>query len=332
MRKLLCAMLLLTSVSMAAQQSQKQLYEEYIATWRDLAENQQVEYGIPASITLAQGLLESAGGTSELAINANNHFGIKCTSDWMGATYTYDDDQKGECFRKYADAGQSFVDHAKFLLRDRYRTCFEIPVTDYAEWARRLKTCGYATDPAYPAKLIRIIEEYGLASGAEKTKLEKFEIDAISSVPVLGQQTVGHSETDFYNTPEPLTASKEKTLFFIHHKKEKQNGVSYVKALEGDTYANVAFRLNVRERDLRVWNDALGRELKVDDFIYLGSKASQSKDKRKTYYWVHPGESVWLIAQREGVKVDAIRKLNGWGKDVNVFKTRQKILLRKVKE
>ena len=121
-------------------------YLSYIEKWKAVALRNQAEYGIPASIIMAQALLESAAGTSDLATKANNHFGIKCTGDWFGGVYYYDDDRKGECFRQYGDAAESFKDHALFLQRPRYATCFEIAVEDYEGWAHRLKACGYATD------------------------------------------------------------------------------------------------------------------------------------------------------------------------------------------
>lgn len=319
---------LLVSMSMSYAQQRNPAYEEYIAEWRDLAEEHQMEYGIPASIILAQGLLESSAGQSELARNANNHFGIKCVGDWFGPTYSYDDDRKGECFRVYSDAGMSYKDHAIFLQKPRYKTCFDIPVTDYAGWARRLKECGYATDPAYPQKLIRIIETYGLASTAPAAAT------AAAIAPVAVEMAVEDSPAIWEEeSAEILSAREEKNRFLRSHATKKSNGLKYVVAQAGDSYANVAFRLNVRERDLRMWNDALGRTLKPGDFIYYtGYKASQTKDKAKTYYWVHPGESVWLIGQREGIKVASIRALNGWDDSVTTFRSRQKILLRKEKK
>ena len=131
MRKTLLVILSLACVSLQAQQ-QNRTYLAYIEEWREVAVANQRDYGVPASIILAQGLLESAAGTSELAKNANNHFGIKCTSDWLGGNYYYDDDSKGECFRTYNDAGESYKDHSLFLQRPRYQTCFEIAVEDYS--------------------------------------------------------------------------------------------------------------------------------------------------------------------------------------------------------
>lgn len=143
-------------------QSVNATYQAYIEQYRDIAIAQQKKHGIPASITLAQGILESAAGKSELAMKAKNHFGIKCTSDWTGPTYSHDDNKAGECFRKYSNVSNSFEDHSLFLKRSRYASLFELSVKDYKNWAYGLKACGYATDPKYPEKLIRIIELYDL--------------------------------------------------------------------------------------------------------------------------------------------------------------------------
>ena len=133
-------------------------YEVYIETYCRLAVEHQEEYGIPASITLAQGLLESGAGRSRLAKEGNNHFGIKCHKEWKGKKMLRDDDAPNECFRVYNTAEESFADHSKFLRRTRYQKLFSLPVTDYKSWARGLRECGYATDPNYAARLITIIE------------------------------------------------------------------------------------------------------------------------------------------------------------------------------
>jgi len=136
--------------------------EDYIAIYKNTAIHLMKKNGIPASIILAQGILESSNGNSELARNANNHFGIKCTSDWNGKTYTMDDDKRNECFRRYPNADASFKDHSEFLKRSRYAHLFDLGTEDYKGWARGLKKAGYATNPKYPQLLITIIEKYRL--------------------------------------------------------------------------------------------------------------------------------------------------------------------------
>ncbi len=337
------------SMMISAQQQYK-YYLDYINEWKDVAVQQQKEYGIPASITLAQALLESSAGQSELAVNAHNHFGIKCTNEWLGAVYYYDDDSKGECFRQYADAAESYKDHSLFLQRPRYATCFEVAIEDYEGWAFRLRECGYATDRFYASKLIRIIEDYHLDTLARMNtpaKVDSVQTDSVQTDSVrapqpvvkkrpLKAQVVRRSDPIMviHNDPEPpyvepKSAREERDSFMLSHPKHRQNGLVYVMARDGDTYANVAFRLNVRERELREDNDALGRELKQGDRIYLSAKKRMGD---KDYVWTHTGQSLWQLSQDEGVTIDAIQRLNDLDPQIRTFRTRQKIYLRKVKE
>lgn len=322
--------------------AQNQAYLDYIEQWKYTAIENQATYGIPASIIMAQALLESGAGQSELAVNANNHFGIKCNNDWMGAVYYYDDDSKGECFRQYANAAESFNDHALFLQRPRYETCFEIVPEDYEGWAYRLKECGYATDKNYAPKLIKIIEDYRLDTLVSLAEVGVFDPQAqvhqVYEQPKRPLKAVVVHKTEpimvIHNDPEPefkepLTARQERDSFLLAHPKKKFNGVSYVTAREGDTYANVAFRLNVRERDLRENNDALGRDLMPGDRIYLSAKKSAGT---KDYVMTFPGQSLWKLSQEEGVMIEAIQKLNGLDPSIRTFRTRQKLYLKKVKD
>ena len=325
MKKIL-VLVMAVVLGIGAQAAQNEKYLNYIAKWRDVAVQHEKDYGIPACITMAQGLLESAAGASELAVKANNHFGIKCTSEWMGDVYRHDDDRKGECFRMYNDAEESFKDHSQFLRRNRYARLFELEITDYVGWANGLKDCGYATDPAYPQKLIRLIEDYRLNELSQQQPLTKEGVVVLTQQPPIA--TISQDPEEEY--VRPLTAKEEKQNFFARHGRGKCNGVKYTVAREGDTYANVAFSLNVTERSLRENNDALGRTLKEGDRIYLGKKKTQApKDHARV--WVKPGEKVWDIIQREGITDAAFRELNGLPIDVTVFKTRQQVLLRKEK-
>lgn len=350
MRKRIVLTLALTMSMMISAQQQYKYYLDYINEWKDVAVQQQKEYGIPASITLAQALLESSAGQSELAVNAHNHFGIKCTNEWLGAVYYYDDDSKGECFRQYADAAESYKDHSLFLQRPRYATCFEVAIEDYEGWAFRLRECGYATDRFYASKLIRIIEDYHLDTLVRMNtpaKVDSVQTDSVQKDSVrapqpvvkkrpLKAQVVRRSDPIMviHNDPEPpyvepKSAREERDSFMLSHPKHRQNGLVYVMARDGDTYANVAFRLNVRERELREDNDALGRELKQGDRIYLSAKKRMGD---KDYVWTHTGQSLWQLSQDEGVTIDAIQRLNDLDPQIRTFRTRQKIYLRKVKE
>lgn len=319
-----------------AQSSLNQQYLQYIAQWRDVVVDNQKRFGIPASIIMAQALLESAAGTSELATQANNHFGIKCTSDWTGKTYLKDDDKKDDCFRVYKDAGQSFDDHAIFLQRSRYQPLFEIVIEDYEGWAYGLKKCGYATDPKYPQKLIQLIQDYHLDKLTDKNweTVCNTGTNTSSNRPVVVRKPepiaviTSNPEPEYQ---EPRTAKEEKQLFLLTHKPLKCNGVKYVLAQEGDTYASVAFCLNIKERDLREQNDALGRTLKAGERIYLAKKKAQAP-KEKTLMWVTPGESLWAVCQRECVQLKKVQQYNNFAPSIKILKTRQAIYLRKPKK
>lgn len=339
MRNIYLQLLLLVSLPMAAVTNED--YVKYIEHWRATAEQQEQTYGIPAAITLAQGLLESQAGKSELALNANNHFGIKCTSDWEGDQYYYDDDAKGECFRVYRNAGDSYTDHSLFLKRKRYAPCFEIPVSDYAGWARKIRECGYATDPKYADKLIRIIEDYGLAT-TDKALTETTTAKDENPTPYKRVNdrviaTIGHNGLDEGkpdpNTTDTITGSawEERDEFFKSHPRQHMNLCYYVVAKEGDTWGNVAFRLNKKERTLRRYNDAMGRVLQPGDRIYLFWKRPVGV-KDHAILWVHPGEEVWMVCQREAIREKKLRSYNYFPADIKVFKTRQKIYTRKHKE
>jgi LysM repeat protein len=180
LRKPLIPLLCLLALSIVAQNRLKP-YVDYIAKYNDIAIRQQKLHGVPASITLAQGILESGAGNSEMARRSNNHFGIKCHNDWTGDTVMYFDDGMNSCFRKYNKPEESFDDHSLFLVKGRrYAPLFQIDVTDYKGWAYGLKNAGYATDPTYADKLIRIIETYDLNDYTHERKSEKqLETDSI---------------------------------------------------------------------------------------------------------------------------------------------------------
>ena len=143
--------------------SNKEKIDNYIEKFGPIARDEMIAFGVPASITLAQGILESGMGYGRLALQGNNHFGIKCHSDWRGKRIYHDDDLKGECFRVYYDPATSYRDHSLFLTsRSRYSFLFDIKTSNYEAWAKGLKKAGYATDPKYPDKLISLIERFDL--------------------------------------------------------------------------------------------------------------------------------------------------------------------------
>lgn len=328
MKKILLFIALLSTCGVFAAQNSK--YLTYIDQWKKMAIEQQQNYGIPACITLAQGLLESSAGQSELAQNANNHFGIKCTSDWLGGSYYYDDDRKGECFRVYNNAEESFEDHALFLRRDRYAPLFELDIVDYRRWAQGLSACGYATDPSYATKLIAIIENYGLDTIADSGKWIVDSGKKPSSLEVDSSEIVVPNEAGEMWV-EVKTVKEERKAFYAAHPKEKVNHTPFYFAREGDTYATIAYQLNMKERTLRQYNDAEGHILKPGDRVFTTKKPRYVRGI-KSVMWVHPGETLWSISQREGLQLKTIYEVNELDPSVKMFKTRQKIFLCKQKK
>lgn len=332
MKKNVLFLALLSSCALFSAPNAK--YLSYIDQWKQTALEQQKHYGIPASITIAQGLLESGAGQSELAINAKNHFGIKCTSDWLGGSYYYDDDHRGECFRVYNNAEESFKDHSLFLRRERYAALFELDIADYRRWAHGLKACGYATDPSYATKLIAIIEDYSLdtlVGLAASIPVEPTTATTTTVATTIAASTTAAAPTVGEEWIEARTAKEERKAFYSVHLKERVNHTPYIFAREGDSYATIAYSLNIKERELREYNDALGHILKPGDRVFITPKPRYVRGE-KSVMWVHPGESLWSISQREGVQLKTIYKLNEIDPSVKVFKTRQKIYLCKQKK
>lgn len=173
--------------------------EEYIAVYKDIAVYEMKQYGIPASITLAQGILESGSGKGTLAVKANNHFGIKCHG-WQGGKIYHDDDAKGECFRKYKSPNESFRDHSEFLAnRKRYAKLFELNKDDYRGWAKELRRAGYATDKRYPQKLIALIERYDLDKFDDKSKKRKKQLNTTIVTYTVAKGDTLYSISKRYN-------------------------------------------------------------------------------------------------------------------------------------
>jgi flagellum-specific peptidoglycan hydrolase FlgJ len=207
----------------------------YITDFKDVAIRNMKKYGIPASIILAQGILESGAGKGDLALAGNNHFGIKCHKDWTGETINHDDDASQECFRKYSDPSESYKDHAVFLTTGtRYSSLFELPKGDYESWAKGLRRAGYATDPQYPEKLISYIERYGLHQFDEQ---------------VLGKstETIG----DVFGTKSPLEASNNSDLYEVQ---------------QSDTFYSISKKYNLTVEELKQINNL------SEDTLSIGQK------------------------------------------------------------
>lgn len=282
--------------------------EEYIMQWKEVARRKMAEHGIPASVTLAQGLLESRNGNSILATEGNNHFGIKCTPDWTGDRMYHDDDRKNDCFRKYTDAGQSYEDHSKFLMRPRYAALFELKVTDYKGWAHGLKKAGYATDPRYPSKLIDLIERYQLYKldeGVDVTFAKATppaerpgRTTEPSRKPARGGRTDDADNTVTIGTGREVFAS--------------QNRVKFVKAKGGETINDIARQLEQMPGWLAGWNDlAKDQPLQQDQVIYIQPKRNKCKDPE--VHVAEQGETLWGISQRYGVKLKKLAQYNEMG-------------------
>lgn len=256
-------------------QSRNKQYEDYIKKYRDVAVEEMKRYHIPASIILAQGLLESGAGYGTLARKSNNHFGIKCGSDWRGKTVKHDDDARNECFRVYKDPKDSYRDHSKFLAgKQRYAFLFDLKITDYKGWARGLKKAGYATNPRYAHQLIDIIERYDLDKYDKKGGLKWMKENP--------------------NPHEPYIA----------------NGLLYIIARQGDTWKNLSKEFDISKRKLRKYNDLYkGYELQEGDILYL-EKKNRKAPKGMYVHVLRNGESMYSISQKYGIRLKRLYKMN----------------------
>ena len=291
--------------------------QAYIDAYSSIAVAEMQRSGIPASITLAQGMLESRYGLSDLALKGNNHFGIKC-HDWTGRSIKMDDERPGECFRAYASADESFRDHSDFLrFRDRYRFLFDYDITDYRSWAYGLSKAGYATDPEYPAKLIKLIEDFDLG------KFDKLNRRQMRDLP---------------QTPTSLEAvsrlegkALEKFNFPLSRAVYTQNDVPFIYVQEGETFKSIAESNKLFLKELLRFND-LSKEIELHpgDIVYLKNKKKESKKGLDKYVVDQEGETLWAICQRFAVQQKEIEKLNGFKKD-HVLREGDMIYLRKTK-
>jgi len=280
--------------------------EQYIAQYKDAAIEEMKKSGVPASITLAQGMLESAYGNSRLARKARNHFGIKCHSDWSGPSIRKDDDAKNECFRKYKNVSESFRDHSKFLRgKSRYAFLFNYKITDYKSWAKGLKKAGYATNPKYPKLLIDLIERYNLdqydnGKGRKKTKKKEKNI------------TKKDSEQD-------IKEVQIKTRVRV-----SDNFVKYIVVRQGDDLKSIERETGVRVRRILKYNERNKKRLHSGEVIYLQPK---KKSCRTKYHKVKRGETLYGISQKFAVTMKSIRKRNRMG-EKDTIRPGQKLKLR----
>ena len=305
--------------------AQKITPEAYINTYKDLAVSEMKRSGIPASITLAQGLLESANGNSRLAVKANNHFGIKC-HDWEGKKIYHDDNAKGECFRHYGSAKESYLDHTDFLMtRSRYAFLFEYKSTDYKNWAKGLRKAGYATNPKYPQLLIDLIERYDLYqydTGVAPSKKTAVKNASTASAPAKtsGSRSKGKpTESEF-------------TIGVERHRVMENNRTEYILAREGDTYASLSKELDMMPWQLPKYNDASGTSkiLQAGEFVYLQPKRRKAEKGNETHV-VREGETIHAISQKYGIRPASLYKLNRMAEGTEP-ETGTKLNLRKKKK
>lgn len=285
--------------SFRGQAQQQSIILAYIDNYKDLAVAEMQRTGVPASITLAQGIHETMAGTSDLVQASNNHFGIKCKTGWSGPSVRHDDDERAECFRKYDTAEDSYKDHSDFLKNNqRYSFLFSIDPTDYEGWARGLKTAGYATSPVYSQVLIKLIRDYKLqqftyqAMGLEYDSLadnEEFIADSLSSLA---------------NSPDNIKTAEASVAGRVHY----INKVKAVYVPAGTPYLSVAEKHHITVAHLFEYNEMkAGVEAKSNQYLFILRK---HKTGPTAYYTVKRGESLWDIAQKNGIKLSSLASMN----------------------
>jgi LysM repeat protein len=293
MQKALLVIALAYSCNAQAQMTWNQRYQQYIDQYKDIAIEQMKRWKIPASITLAQGIFESGAGQSELARKGNNHFGIKCHG-WGGAAVYHDDDQRNECFRAYPSAFDSYEDHSRFLATgQRYRSLFSLKATDYKGWARGLKAAGYATNPQYAQKLIDLIQLYKLYEYDKAKGYDKVLVDHLKAHSTAGQ---------------PLHPIK------IYNKNY------YIIARSGDTFRAIGEEIGVSYRKIAKYNERDKNDpIDPGEVIWLKKKQKKApKDYKGRRHYVRSGESMYTIAQKYGIRLKSLYKMNHLSPDYDL--------------
>lgn len=267
--------------------------KEFIRKYKHIAIQEMERTGIPASITLAQGIFESGCGMSQLSQQANNHFGIKC-HDWEGPTFHMDDDAEDECFRKYDNPEQSWIDHSEFLIsRPRYADLFKIPSTDYKAWAKGLKAAGYATNPQYAERLINIIEEEQLYLYDHKVKHPTNTPAVITLVKDTGTHT-------------PVAKS---AIINYHKREEIKNGIPCIEIKAGDTFSAISNYYGIKLKKLMAYNDKTDSSLAIGQYVFLKRKKIRAA-RGYEFHRVKAGETLYLISQMYGVKLKKLILFN----------------------
>ncbi len=280
--------------------------QSYIDTYSDIAMSEMKRTGIPASITLAQGMIESDNGRSQLAKDANNHFGIKCHNNWTGPKVYHHDDARDECFRKYNKPEDSFYDHSEFLRTvPRYKFLFGYSPTDYKSWALGLKKAGYATNPEYANMLIRTIEEKNLSyfdSGIKPAELTQTKQPRV-------QQPV--AAPDIMRQNAPATPINDKSMVItLAPRVRENNNLRFIVVKDGDTREKIEEEFQLLHWELLKYNDISG-ELKLapGQILYLQAKKDKAGPGIETYI-AGDGDTMYLISQKFGIKLRSLCKMN----------------------
>ncbi|MFN3555562.1 MAG: glucosaminidase domain-containing protein [Bacteroidales bacterium] len=274
--------------------------QEYIERYKDIAMEEMRLHGIPASIKLAQGILESGFGNSDLARIANNHFGIKCHG-WPGSTFYKDDDEVNECFRAYDDPYQSFRDHSEFLTgRPRYAALFELDILDYRGWARGLRQAGYATNPRYPELLIGVIE---------RNSLHEFDQLALQQFGQIRQGSSGSRSAGSSTAAQrPSRGSEEFPAVGVGREIHENNRIRFVYARAGDTPESLAEEMGMWPREIYRYNDIeRSGTIKPGQIVYLQPKRRRGSEP---YHFVKSGETMYEISQKYGIRLQSLYRRN----------------------
>lgn len=273
----------------------------YIERYKDIAISEMKRTGVPASITLAQGMIESNNGKSALAKEANNHFGIKCHNDWAGPTIRHDDERNNECFRKYRSAEESFSDHSDFLRSgSRYDFLFDISPYDYKAWASGLRKAGYATNPDYANMLIRKIEQYNLSDYDRKEKL------AAASGKAIPKKTVGKDEI----SPENMTASVGIDITGRVRRIMENNRIQYIIVKEGESRETLEKEFKLLRWELPKYNELENDFIpEAGQILYLQPKRDKA-EAGKEQYTVAKGDTMYQISQKFGIRLSKLYEYN----------------------
>ncbi len=292
--------------------------KEFIHKYKQIAVREMERTGIPASIKLAQGILESGCGISELARQANNHFGIKC-HNWEGDSFHMDDDEANECFRKYTHPEQSWQDHSEFLTsRPRYAGLFELAATDYQGWAKGLKAAGYATNPKYAEMLIKIIEEE-----------ELFHYDRPVKKQAIAEARAQQSSTNQRTGAKSAVRQADNRLADYRQREEMINGLTCMEIKSGDKLENIARYYDLKTKKLIAFNDLPGSILTPGDYFFLQKKKNKAA-RGYEFHRVKAGEDLRSIAQRYGVKLKSLVKFNHLDADTPLQEGEKIYLRRKI--